>query len=63
MTFEPRDEEERVCSGCGALEGDWPTGGVIAKGGETFCCQACAEGTACLCNPDKIEDAIMKKAI
>lgn len=47
-----RNEDEAICPGCGLPQSDWSLAqaeGFVAKSGERYCCQACAEGKACGC--------------
>ena len=37
--------ETRFCPACD-MEFDWPG---VEEGGETYCCEACAEGRPCIC--------------
>src|SRR5262245_44914463 len=37
-----------ACPGCGMPKDEWPGEGYT-EGGETYCCQGCAEGTGCVC--------------
>jgi hypothetical protein len=37
-----------ACPGCGMIKNEWPGEGYT-HGGETFCCQGCAENTGCTC--------------
>jgi hypothetical protein len=37
-----------ACPGCGMLKNEWPGEGYT-HGGETYCCQGCAEATGCIC--------------
>ncbi len=38
--------DKNTCPACGMPRQAWPDAGV-AKDGVTFCCQGCANGTAC----------------
>ena len=46
----PEDTDTRgpACPGCGMIKNEWPGEGY-SHGGESFCCQGCAEGTGCVC--------------
>ena len=37
-----------ACPGCAMTKNKWPGEGYTHEG-ETYCCQGCAEGTACTC--------------
>jgi hypothetical protein len=37
-----------ACPNCGMLKNDWPGEGYT-QGGQSYCCQGCAEGTGCTC--------------
>ena len=43
-----RRAAQPFCPGCKMIKNDWPGEGYT-QGGETFCCQGCAEGTGCTC--------------
>ena len=55
-TARPRPNNSRTseasplpaCPGCGMVKNEWPGEGYTHEG-ETYCCQGCAEGTACTC--------------
>jgi hypothetical protein len=42
------------CPNCGMPRDEWQGNGGrgYTQGSETFCCQGCAEGTGCTCNPE-----------
>ncbi len=57
-------ELEISCARCGATESQWPgvgRTGFVGKGGEIYCCEACAQGKACACNLEQL-DSLVKKA-
>src|SRR6185436_12418982 len=37
-----------ACPGCAMIKNEWPGEGYTHEG-ESYCCQACAEGTGCTC--------------
>src|SRR5947199_10133216 len=37
-----------ACPNCGMIKNDWPGEGYT-QGGQSYCCQGCAEGTGCTC--------------
>jgi hypothetical protein len=37
-----------ACPGCAMAKNEWPGEGYTHEG-ETYCCQGCAEGSACTC--------------
>ena len=56
-------EDELICPGCEAPESLWMSvegSGFIGKSGEIYCCEACAKGQICDCNPEHLE-ALVKK--
>ena len=45
---------EKTCVRCGMPDSQWTgSGGVgVKSGGQTYCCQGCAENTGCTCQQD-----------
>ena len=44
--FEMNDQ---TCPTCGMDQKDWSRSKGYQQGGESYCCQGCAEGTGCTC--------------
>jgi hypothetical protein len=42
---------EQRCQACGMTKEQWKGDGRqgVSKGGQTYCCQGCADGTGCTC--------------
>ncbi len=47
------DKGEMRCPGCGKPEDEWQDPRGFSLGGEVYCCQGCAEGTGCTCDPNR----------
>lgn len=61
MPYEENNaSDESICVGCGCPESKFPTEqgrGYVGKKGDVFCCQECAEGKICSCNPERAREA------
>ncbi len=58
MAFDAERTDEPLCSGCGAPQSSWSApSGAVSKAGDIHCCQDCAEGRACACDPARREVA------
>ena len=44
---------EPFCPRCGLAKRDWKgnRGEGVRSGGQTYCCEACAQDTGCTCRP------------
>ena len=63
--YQNEDDLERICPQCGAPESQWSgldNKGFIGKNGELFCCEACANGQTCNCNPERLESLLKKQS-
>lgn len=61
MPYEENNaSDEPICVGCGCPESKFMTEqgrGFVGKKGDIFCCQECAEGKICACNPERAKEA------
>ena len=59
------NNDERTCPGCGAAESLWAgyeRKGFVSKDGELYCCEACAKGEICSCNPERLESFVKRRS-
>ncbi|NLF29805.1 MAG: hypothetical protein GX591_02820 [Planctomycetes bacterium] len=49
------DRGEMRCKGCGRPEDQWEDPMGFSMGGDVYCCEGCAMGTGCICDPDRHE--------
>jgi len=58
--MDEEDQDVQTCPTCGKEQQDWGGSGGrgFKKGGESYCCQGCAEGTGCTCDQESNQEAI-----